>query len=170
MLSLALLSLFAAPSSADIVASRTIDTVAAGNSGTIFLDKGCTDKDAYGSNNCDLKWNTNYTATINANLNQALYGNSTFTVDLKVDKIISFKFSCAVCGAPCTFTVPVVKKTVTLDLPDCPIPAGAFNSTQTFALPATSPVPVKTGAAGTVYANDPSGAVLAHASITASVE
>jgi hypothetical protein len=65
--------------------------------------------------------------------------------------------------------VPIVKKTFTIDMPDCPIPAGPFNKTFTEQLPSTSPVPLKVGFKGTVTVTDASGTELASVDATGTV-
>ena len=37
-------------------------------------------------------------------------------MDVKIDEIIPFKFSCALCGSDCSFEIPIVEQTVTLTL------------------------------------------------------
>mmetsp|Transcript_27590 Transcript_27590/g.75090 ORF Transcript_27590/g.75090 Transcript_27590/m.75090 type:complete len:80 (+) Transcript_27590:652-891(+) len=45
----------------------------------------------------------------------------------QVDRIISWKFSCAACGQNCTTTVPVVNQEVNFAMPDCPVAADAIS-------------------------------------------
>jgi hypothetical protein len=59
---------------------------------------------------------------------------------LKVDKIISWSFTCPVCGANCSTTIPVINMPVNEAMPPCPIPAGAVEKAIYGALPATSPL------------------------------
>eukprot|EP00469_Lotharella_globosa_P007556 CAMPEP_0167785556 /NCGR_PEP_ID=MMETSP0111_2-20121227/8297_1 /TAXON_ID=91324 /ORGANISM="Lotharella globosa, Strain CCCM811" /LENGTH=166 /DNA_ID=CAMNT_0007676829 /DNA_START=21 /DNA_END=521 /DNA_ORIENTATION=+ len=160
--------LLALVAKADIKFSRTVDTVEAGTSGTATLDHDCSSSDAYGSNDCDLKWGSTYNATINIVTNEVLYHNSTVTVDMKIDSIIPFKFSCAACDANCTIDIPIVKKTETFAMPDCPI-AGGLNLTQTFTLPSSSPSPVKASVSGTAEITNGVGTTVAHVTATGSI-
>ncbi len=164
------LALFTSNAVADISVSRSIDSVMSGASGTVTLDSGCANKDQYGSNNCDLKWGNSYTVTIDANNAEDLNGKANIAVDMKVDNIIPFKITCPVCGANCTFEVPVVKTKETIQLPPCPIAKGEYKQMYNFTLPSKSPVPVKTSAKGTVKLNDDAGNNVASLSVNAVLE
>ena len=110
-LSLALGALFIASASADVEFSRTVDSVAAGlGSIKATLDHGCSSSDQYGSNNCKLNWGDKVTAAISGKLNKDI-SSGQLALDVKVD-IIPLKANCQICGANCTITVPIVKKTV----------------------------------------------------------
>jgi len=164
---LALLALGSA--TADIVLSRTVNSATIG-SGTVTVEgSACTSKDAYGSNNCDVAWGTNYTLDLDLTLSTDIVAGHKFTVDMKVDGILPFKFTCALCGADCTVTVPIVKKTITFSLPACPIKAGALKQSVVLPLPASSPVPIKASADGKVTVADPSGATVADIDVKATV-
>eukprot|EP00320_Phaeocystis_rex_P009920 CAMPEP_0119064020 /NCGR_PEP_ID=MMETSP1178-20130426/7211_1 /TAXON_ID=33656 /ORGANISM="unid sp, Strain CCMP2000" /LENGTH=216 /DNA_ID=CAMNT_0007045421 /DNA_START=48 /DNA_END=698 /DNA_ORIENTATION=+ len=153
--------LLLAPVTADIVLSRTVKSFSAG-SGKITLEGGaCTASDAYGSNACDLDWGKTYTAAIDGTLGKDIESGDTFTADITVDRVANLKFTCQLCGANCTFTIPVLRTKYTFPLPACPIKAGAVQKTKTFTLPASSPVPLKVGFTGTVTAQDEAGNSLA---------
>ena len=92
-----------------------------------------------------------------------------FTVDAHVDTFVPFKFTCAICGANCSITIPIVKKSVSFALPPCPIKAGPLKLTQTVALPSSSPVPIKAKAKGKVTVTDPSGATVADVDVQGDV-
>ena len=136
--------------SADVQFSRTISDVAPGNTGEVIITPGCSSKDQFGSNDCDLNWGSTYTASVNATLGQDLGADVTFTVDMKLDGLIPFKFTCHVCGANCTVTVPIVKKTVTFQTGPCPIKATSITKQLPITLPSKSPVPISAGAKGTI--------------------
>ena len=114
-------------------------------------------KDQYGSNDCDLNWGQAYTVSINATLGQDLGSDATFSVDMKLDGLIPLKFTCHVCGANCTITVPIVKKTVTFETGPCPIKAQPVTLQKDITLPAKSPVPISAGAKGKITVQDGSG-------------
>lgn len=158
-----------AGSAADIIVSRTIEAAPAG-SGTLTLDgSSCTGSDAFGSNNCDLHWGSSYTGKINATLSKDIEQGSTISVDAHVDTFIPFKVSCPVCGANCTITIPIVKKTISVTMPPCPISAQSLSQPFQFTLPSSSPVPIKASAKGEATVTDASGAVLLKASFEATV-
>lgn len=164
----ALLGLLAV-ASADITVSRTISNVASGFTGKATVDKDCTGTDAYGSNNCDFHWGDSVTLSLSGNLAKPLAAGSKIAIDAKLDGFIPFKASCNMCGAPCQIKIPVVKKTVTINVPPCPIPAGPLTYTTKLTLPSKSPVPVTTKAKATVTLTDASGAIVARADVTGEV-
>jgi hypothetical protein len=142
----------------DVELSRTITGIASDTSIKLVFDSGCKSSDAYGSNNCDFKWGSLISGSVGGKLGHDLETGSKFSVDLKVDKLISWKFTCALCGANCTTTIPVVDQPFTFSTPPCPIQAfekaeQQFNAT----LPATSPVPVKVTATGPITFTDAKG-------------
>ena len=134
-----------------------------------MLNTGCSSKDQYGSNDCTLNWGSNYTATIVGALTKPLNAGSKFSADLKLDSVVPLKIDCPICGANCTFDVPIVKKSVSFTLPPCPIAATSINKVLSISLPAKDPVPVKIGVEGTVTAMDETGATVASISVTGSV-
>lgn len=170
MLSFATISLFFALYSLfaygdGISFSRTVTKIA--NDSALNLTftkpaKSCKSTDAYGSNDCTFQWGDNITGSVSGKLGHDLDKGSKFTVDLKVDKIIKWSFTCAVCGANCTTTIPVIDEKITIALPDCPIKAvelteELFNAT----LPLTSPTKgVKVTATGPITIFDALGATV----------
>ena len=74
--------------------SRTVNAINKAT-GTITLDSGCTSKDQYGSNDCDLHWGEKHTVTIAGNLEEDLNGGSKFAVKATVLGIIPFDLECA---------------------------------------------------------------------------
>jgi len=151
-----------AVAAADITLSRTISNVKSGFDGGAVLASGCTSKDAYGSNDCDVKWGSSNSVSIHGDLPEDLNSKAKVQVNLKVDSIFPWDFSCALCGSSCTVTIPVVKKTVTIKLPPCPIKKGALPpTTKKFTVPSKSPTPVGVSAEGTATITDDSGATVA---------
>jgi hypothetical protein len=97
--------------------------------------------------------------SVTSKLGHALDQGSTFHVNLKVDSVIPWKFSCATCGMNCTTSVPIVDYPLDIPMPPCPISAGELQQTISNALPAESPTKgVKVTAKGTVSVKDQSGA------------
>lgn len=159
-------------SDADIKFSRTVSNVASGFSGKAVFDKGCTSSDDYGSNDCAWSWGDSVKITASAAAGADVGAGSTIVVDAKVDSIVPFKQTCPACGANCTFTVPIVKDSITVTLPDCPLIAKAtpLSVDYTLALPAKSPLPIKVSAKGDVSLVDASGSTLAKVTFDATVE
>ena len=150
--------------------SRTVETVGPNGGGTLKFDSGCSSVDQYGSNNCNWAWGTTILGSVDAH-SGPLNEGSTLVVDLKVDRVISWKFTCAACGANCTTSIPVVNEEVNFAMPPCPIPAEtiveAFNST----LPATSPTKgVKVTATGSISFLNENGATVLGLDIDATVQ
>jgi hypothetical protein len=84
--------------------SRTVKTLQHAT-GEVTFDKGCTKTDPYGSNNCHWDWGQSVTAAYSGNLQEDVTAGK-LIVDLKVDDIVPFQFTCPVCGATCTFSIP----------------------------------------------------------------
>ena len=157
----AVLFALVAPSAADIVISRTINTLAAGSSANVTVEgSACSKVDAHGSDACDVHWGDAYAVDLDVTLGQDLTAGAKVNVDMKLDDFIKFKFECAVCGTDCTVTVPIIKKTFTIPMPACPISKRSLQKRISAALPSKSPVPLRIGAKGTVQVTDATGAVL----------
>ena len=145
--------------------SREITGIMAGASGTLVATPGCSKTDQYGSNDCKFDWGQTITGTLNATLPVAITTGATVSVDAKIDGLISWKFSCPVCGGFCVLDIPVVKKTENITMPPCPlVNAGNFFNTTTAALPSKSPVPVSVSFKGTAELKDASGTLMLSAS------
>ena len=97
--------------------------------------------------------------SVNGKLGHDLEEGSTFHVNLKVDTVIPWKFSCAACGANCTTSVPIVDYPINMAMPPCPISAQELQQTLASALPAESPTKgVKVTAKGSVTVKDQNSA------------
>jgi len=154
-------------SAADISLSRTINAVSSDYISTAkaTIDgDACTASDDYGSNNCVLSWGSTYTAHLELEQNGDITQGSTFAADFKLDRFIPFKFSCALCGANCSITVPIIRKTVSFTLPDCPISGLSFDNTTDITLPADPGLP-QTSVSGSVTAKGATGTTIADISI-----
>lgn len=152
---------------ADIVVSRTVNSLSAGT-GKLTLEGGaCTSSDAYGSNACDLEWGKSYTAAIDGTLSKDIESGDTFTADLtfKDEISIPLTFTCQLCGANCSFSIPVVQKRVGFAMPACPIKAQTLQTTMAFTLRSAWPLPLKVGFKGTVTAQDKAGNPLANVNV-----
>ena len=101
---------------ADITLSRTIDSHAAGNFNVTVEGPACKDKDAFGSNTCDMNWGQSYTVDYSASLTNDIVDGDTITIDATLDGLVPFKATCNLCGQPCTVTVPIVKQTFTINM------------------------------------------------------
>ncbi len=164
----AAIALFAAAAQADITFTRTVDTVADYVDGSVLLS-GCPAADKYGSNNCDLKWGQDLDITYNATLDKPITTGSKISVDLKAS-FLPLKFDCAACGAVCEFKVPIVGKTISIKLPDCPIAPAALHNTTSVTLPAKSPLPLKIEAKGSITVTNGDGSVVAKVDVDATVD
>ena len=154
--------------------SRTITKIANDSALNLTFTSGasCKTTDAYGSNDCQFKWGDNVTGLVSGKLGHDLNVGSKFTVDLKVDKLIKWSFSCAACGANCTTTIPVIDEKVTFALPDCPIKAVELTE-QLFnaSLPLDSPTKgVKVTATGPITIFDALGATVLAISLDLTVQ
>ncbi len=165
-----MLALTLAAALSDIKISRTVDALTLGTAVLTIDGEACASTDAYGSNDCDLSWGSAYTGHATLNMTQDIVAGSQLVVDTKVDRVVPFKFTCDACGANCTVTIPVVSKTVTIELPPCPISAMQLDQGFNFTLPADSPVPVKTTIKGTAALNDASGNTLVHLTLDGELE
>ena len=120
---------------ADIVVSRTVDSHAIGTFNVTVEGQACTDHDEFGSNTCDLDWGATYTIDYGAELTKDIGDGDKVSLDLTLEGFIPFKAECNLCGQPCTITIPIVKQTITIDLPDCPIKATSLRDSAIVTLP-----------------------------------
>jgi len=163
----ALLLLCASSATADLVLSRSIEALTIGSVNTTLEGTACASKDKYGSNDCHLKWGSTYKADVTAALTKDLGEGVTMTADLTIDGLIPFQFSCKVCGANCTITVPIIKEKVSIPAPPCPIKARTLKQSMSFSLPTAPPIKMQAGFDGTVLLADASGAQLLKMSVKA---
>ncbi|SPF48626.1 exported hypothetical protein [Candidatus Sulfopaludibacter sp. SbA4] len=84
--------------------SRTVNTIQH-LTGSLTFDRGCRSTDPYGSNTCAWTWGESITAGFGGALQEDITSGK-LVVDLKIDNTIPFAFSCPVCGATCTITIP----------------------------------------------------------------
>jgi hypothetical protein len=84
--------------------SRTVKSISH-VTGSLTYDKGCTATDPYGSNNCSWTWGESITVANQGALQEDITSGK-LVVDLKVNNITPVQFTCPVCGATCTLTIP----------------------------------------------------------------
>jgi hypothetical protein len=168
MFRLTCLCLLAAAQST-IQITRHITSVEAGASGTVNIDKDCTTKDEYGCESALAKWGDSLKVSLNATLPHDLTADYSVIVKAKVNNIIPFDVTCAICGVDCTVTIPIIKKKLTIKLPPCPIKAATYLNSTTVVLPAKAPVPLKVSATGTGSVQDSKGNVVADVSVSLEV-
>ena len=153
----------------DITLSRTVNALSAGTINATLTGGACKSSDAYGSNDCDVDWGKSYGVSVTGSLTKDIDTGATFSADIKVDNLFPLKFTCQLCGANCSFEVPVVKKTVSFAMPPCPIKAQTLDKTATLTLPSSAPVPLTVGFKGTVSAKDAAGNTIADVSVSGDV-
>jgi hypothetical protein len=135
-------AVFAAPEVTGIVFSRTVNSLSHATA-VINIASGCTGSDAFGSNDCAFPYGSANSAKYDVELKEDIT-SGTFTGDLKVNSVLPLNIDCAICGKNCTFVVPIIKKSVTFAMPDCPIKASIYKNTTAFTLPAKNPIGVAT--------------------------
>ena len=159
-----------APADGDIHIERTVKSIDKAK-GTLTIDHGCSGSDQYGNSVCDLNWGDAYNLTYDVVTEEDLNSKTNLDVHLTLDGIIPFHISCAICGANCTFTIPIVKKTITIPFGQipCPIAAGTVQGSLPFTLPAKDPVPLKISFAGEGKLTDDAGALIADLTVKGAV-
>jgi hypothetical protein len=169
---LTLASIAAMVSADGIQFSRTVNSITGDSDFQLKFDAGCSSTDDYGSNNCNFAWGSNVAGSVNGNLGHDLETGSTFAVNLKIDRVVSWKFSCAACGSNCTTSIPVINQDVNFAMPDCPITAGELAETIfNQDLPVDSPTKgVKVTAVGTINVLDAKGASVIGLGIDATIQ
>jgi hypothetical protein len=88
----------------EVTFSRVVNTIAH-MTGQVSFDKGCTSTDPFGSNDCTFAWGESISESYQGALQENITSGKE-VVDLKINNTIPFSFSCPVCGADCTITVP----------------------------------------------------------------
>jgi hypothetical protein len=99
-----LLSIAADADRTGVTFSRTVKALAHAT-GNVTFDRGCTQTDPYGSNDCTWNWGDSITAAYGGSLQENIEAGK-LIVDLEVDNTVPFQFSCPVCGANCSVTIP----------------------------------------------------------------
>merc|ERR1712228_791460 len=147
--------------------NRTVSS-GSGTTGSLSVTPAsdCAGKDEWGVNNCNIPWKQTISLDLKANFKKQVTKGK-IDVDLKV-KGIPLKFECPICGANCTFDVPIIKIPVTITLPDCPLDNPLDIPLDDIELPDKSPLgPIKVPIKGTVATYDQDGNSLVKISIDA---
>jgi len=108
----------------------------------------CEELDEFGDTNCHFDWEDVVSVKVEGELAEDLDEGDRMEADLKINKFIKFKFSCAVCGQDCTVKVPIIDETITIKSPSCPINKNLANS-WTLQLP-DSGIGIHTNIKGTI--------------------
>jgi len=157
------------PSNSGVDFSRTVKSISHAT-GQVTFDKGCTSTDPYGSNNCHWDWNEAVTVAYQGALQEDITSGK-LVVDMKVNNVIPFQFTCPICGANCTIEIPIIKQKETFAMPPCPIKAETVPPTKTpFTMPKKNPLGVAASVTGTVQVTDQAGATVILLSINADLK
>ncbi|KAJ9459856.1 hypothetical protein DIPPA_16195 [Diplonema papillatum] len=160
-----------AVATADIEASRTIQTVYPGAYGSVNASSGCTTQDKYGSNDCTWAWGSTFNVSGELYSPIDITNTATVSVDLTINGLINFKQECGVCGGTCVIEVPITKQKISIDLPPCPaLAAGHYSNMTVVTLPSSSPLPANIKAVGTVSASLTNGTKLFEMSIDVKID
>lgn len=147
--------------------SRTFNTLT-GATLMLKINSGCTDSDAYGSNNCLFNWGQTVNGSVSGSLTNDITSGK-LIVNLKI-AIIPLAFTCDICGANCTFTIPLVDIPVNFALPDCPLKARTLPTELLgFVMPAKNPLGIGAAISGTVSATDQTGATWLEVTLAAKI-
>ena len=156
----------AAEPNSGVYFDRSVDA-ASHVTGSVTFTSGCAGSDTWGSNKCTWDWKEANTATVQGALQEDITSGK-LLVDMKINNVIPFSFSCPICGANCTFDIPVIKTPVTFPMPPCPIKAVTIPSkAKSFTLPDKNPLGVAASVSGTVQVADQSGSVIFKLSLNA---
>lgn len=125
---------------------------------------GCTSTDKYGCKALDTDWGRAISGNVHAALQEDLGAASHFKLQMKIKTglfPVPFDLECKLCGAPCSFKIPVLEKEIDIKLPPCPLKASVADRKFSATIPAKDPVPVPLGFDGTVTIYDDKGKTLA---------
>lgn len=81
----------------------------------------CAGNDTYGDSSCQYQWGESIIANYTLQLGEKLDEGDVLKANLKVDHLVPYSFTCAVCGSDCVLKVPVVDLQWSFPTPDCPI-------------------------------------------------
>ena len=81
----------------------------------------CKSKDEYGNNACHYNWGDAIEANYTVKLGEPLQEEDTLHGHLKIDHLVPYSFSCAVCGADCVLKIPVAQIEWSFPTKPCPI-------------------------------------------------
>ena len=87
-----------------------------------FSGGSCQTNDTYGDSSCQYQWGESIIANYTLQLGKKLDVNDVLKANLKVDHLVPYSFTCAVCGSDCVLKVPVVNNLQwSFPTPACPI-------------------------------------------------
>jgi hypothetical protein len=158
----------AGANAAGLAFSRTITALNKAH-GKVTFDHGCTGSDAHGSNNCNWAWGATAHVTYDVGLDEDLTHGSKIAVDATLDGVLPLKFTCAACGANCTFTIPILSIPVNFAMPPCPVAKFTAADTVPLTLPDKNPAGVPISVKATAQIHDATGAVVLGLSVTANL-
>ena len=141
-----------------------------GFGGSVNLDKDCTSTDQYGCANAVAKWGDSLKVTYNTTVPKDLDATYKVSIAAKVNNVLPFNVDCAICGTPCSVTIPIIKKKITIPSQPCPIKANTYSGSTTAALPSKAPVPLKVTFTGTFKIADASGNTVISGSASGEVD
>merc|ERR1711935_748427 len=110
---------------ADIQFSRKVTVDDSHVYGNITFDgNACSERDAYGSNDCTFNWGDEIKGQVVVRTTEPLDGSHQLTASLKIGRFISYHISCVVCGKDCTIKPPIPGiDPIVINMPPCPIPS-----------------------------------------------
>jgi len=168
MLKLSLAFLLFGIATANVWFNRTIKASGAKGNLKISGTPGCAAHDDWGANDCTFNWGTSISGAVDTFLDTPI-SSGKLVVNMMVEKVLPFKFTCPVCGANCTFTIPIIKQKVTFALLPCPLSSPFHIEIPTTALPDKSPFgPIKISVEGSVEIHDQTGKTVIHVDVEAS--
>lgn len=91
---------------------------------TFFLEFSggtCQTNDTYGDSSCHYQWGESIIANYTMQLGEKLDEGDVLRANLKVDHLVPYSFTCAVCGSDCVLKLPVVDLQWSFPTQDCPI-------------------------------------------------
>jgi len=166
MLKLSLAFLLFGIATANVWFNRTIKASGAKGNLKISGTPGCAAHDDWGANDCTFNWGTSISGAVDTFLDTPI-SSGKLVVNMMVEKVLPFKFTCPVCGANCTFTIPIIKQKVTFALLPCPLSSPFHIEIPTTALPDTPPF-VSLMVEGFVEIHDQTGKTVIHVDVEAS--
>mmetsp|Transcript_27992 Transcript_27992/g.60976 ORF Transcript_27992/g.60976 Transcript_27992/m.60976 type:complete len:230 (+) Transcript_27992:38-727(+) len=99
----------------------------------------CRSKDEYGNNSCHYNWGDAIEANYTVKLGEPLQEEDTLQGHVKIDHLVPYSFSCAVCGADCVLKIPVANIQWSFPTKPCPISTDMIVDTFTETLGDKSP-------------------------------
>jgi len=152
-----------------VTVSRTITNLPEGSSFYLTMQGDhCTSNDIHGANHCHYDWGDVVEGKYTVQVSQRIEQGDMLTGTFKIDRIIPYEFSCALCGSDCVLEVPVVNFNYTIPMPPCPVRSHQIVKHVEYGLRSESPTDgIKTHVGGTVDLTKENGNLLASFDIDA---